>query len=192
MPQTMTKPVLMSLALAVLTGCAPFTVKYDYDARAHFEAFKTYDWYAASSKAKGQAAGVENPIMDRRVRNAVERELAAKGLKQQTTGEPDLLVTYYPVYNHRAMVTSTGFGGGWGYRPYGLGMGTSITEVHHYQEGSIVLELVDNKTNQLIWQAAAEGALSNLEDPQEAEEQVGKAVKALLTRFPPARAKRTN
>jgi len=188
-PVSMSKPILLSLGLTVLMGCTPFTVTYDYDAQAHFEGFKTYDWYAASSRAKGRAAGVENPLMDRRVRSAVERELAAKGLRQEKTGEPDLLVTYYPVYQHRAVVTSTGFGNGWGYRPFGLGMGTSFTEVHPYREGSIVLEIVENKTNQVIWQAAAEGALTNLDDPQDAEEQVGKAVKALLTRFPPAKAK---
>jgi len=183
------KPIPCVVALAVLTGCAPFTVKYDYDAQAHFEQFRTYDWYAASPKAKGKAEGVANPIMDRRVRSAVARELAARGLKQEQAGEPDLLVTYYPVYSHRALVTSTGFDSGWGYRPFGLGMGTRVTEVRPYQEGSIVLELVDNKTNQLIWQAAAEGALTGLEDPQEAEEQVGKAVKALLARFPPPKGK---
>ena len=181
------KPVIFALALVALTGCAGFNVKYDYDAQAPFASIKTFDWYAASPRAKGKAAGVENPLMDRRVRGAVERELTAKGLKLDKTGEPDVLVTYYPVYQNRAMVTSSGFHGGWGYRPFG--MGASVTEVRHYQEGSIVLEIVDNKSNQLIWQAAAEGALTGIEDPQDADEQVAKAVREMLTHFPPAKSK---
>jgi hypothetical protein len=180
---TLSKPIILSLALAVLTGCSPFTVKYDYDAQANFTNYKTYDWYAASNRAKGKAAGVDNQLMDRRVRGAVERELTARGFRQEKTGEPDMLVTYYPVYQNRAMVTSTGFGGGWGFRPFGVGVG--ISEVRHFREGTIVLEIVDNKTNQLIWQAAAEGALSNLEDPQDADEQIAKAVREMLNRFPP-------
>ncbi len=179
------KILLFPVVLGAMAGCAPFTVKYDYDSHANYAAYKTYDWYAASSKAKGKSDGVENPIMDRRVRSAVEREMSAKGLKLEKTGEPDVLVTYYPAYRRGTVYTTTSVGG-WGWaRPFGYGVGTHFTEAHPYQEGSIILEIVDNKTNQLVWQAVAEGALTGLEDPEDAEEQVGKAVKQMLTRFPP-------
>jgi hypothetical protein len=180
------KTALLPIALGLLAGCTPYTVKYDYDARAPYASFKTFDWYAASSKAKGKSDGIENPIMDRRVRAAVERELAAKGLKAEKNGEPDVLVTYYPVYRRGAIVTTTTMGGGWGWaRPWGYGVGTQFTEARPYREGSIILEIVDNKTNQLIWQAVAEGALTGLDDPEDAEQQVGEAVRKMLSRFPP-------
>ena len=38
---------------------------------------------------------------------------------------------------------------------------------------------------QRMSKAAAEGALSNLEDPQDADEQIAKAVQVMLNRFPP-------
>jgi hypothetical protein len=76
------------------------------------------------------------------------------------------------------------WGYGWG-RPWGYGPAAGFTEVQAYREGSIVLEVVDNKTNQLVWQAVAEGALSGLSDPRDAEEQVSLAVKKLLEKFPP-------
>jgi hypothetical protein len=173
------------ISLALLAGCSPFTVRYDYDARASYAAYKTYDWYAASRKAQGKSDGVQNPIMDRRVRANVERELAAKGLKMEKTGEPDVLVTYYPAYRNGVMYTTTTIGGRWGWRPWGYGVGTQFTEARPYREGSIILEIVDNKTNQLIWQAVAEGALTGVTDPEDAERQVADAVKAMLSRFPP-------
>jgi hypothetical protein len=61
----------------------------------------------------------------------------------------------------------------------------SSSDVRHYKEGTIVLEIVDGRSNQLVWQAVAEGALTGLDHPEEAEAQVGKAVKDLLDRFPP-------
>jgi hypothetical protein len=64
-------------------------------------------------------------------------------------------------------------------------VGTQFTQARHFREGSIVLEIVDNKSNQLIWQAAAEGALTGLDDPEDAERQVSAAVKDMLSRFPP-------
>jgi len=180
------KTALLPLALAFLAGCTPFTVKYDYDAHAGYASYKTYDWYAASKRAQGKSDGVENPIMDRRVRGAVERELAAKGFKTEKSGEPDFLVTYYPVYRHGTVYTTTTMGTGWGWhRPWGYGLGTQFTEARNFREGSIILEVVDNKSNQLIWQAVAEGALTGLDDPEDADHQVAEAVKQMLSRFPP-------
>jgi hypothetical protein len=184
------KTAIFPLALGILAGCTPFTVKYDYDARASYASYKTYDWYAASKKAQGKSDGVENPIMDRRVRNAVERELGAKGLSLEKKGEPDILITYYPVYRHGTVYTTTTMGTRFGpWRPWGYGVGTQFTEARPFREGSIILEVVDNKTNQLIWQAVAEGALTGLNDPEDAEEQVREAVKKMLSRFPPPPSK---
>jgi hypothetical protein len=83
--------------------------------------------------------------------------------------------------------TSVGVGiGGWR-RPWGYGVGTRFgsSETHTFKEGTIVLEIVDYRSNQLVWQARAEGALSAHDDPQEAQEQIARAVRDLLERFPP-------
>ena len=173
--------------LALLTGCSTIYVKYDFDPHAGFAAFKTYDWYAASAKAQGKSDGVSNPIMDRRVRRIVERELAARGYQLQQSGEPDFLLTYYPVYRNRIVSTYSG-GYGWG-RPWGYGPGIGFQEVQAFREGSMVLEVVDNKTNQMVWQAVADGALTGIEDPQDAEERVTLAVKKMLENFPPPAAR---
>jgi hypothetical protein len=174
--------------LGILCACSSYSVKYDFDPHASFAAYKTYDWYAASAKAQGKSDGVANPIMDRRVRRIVEREFAARGYKLQEAGDPDFLLTYYPVYRNRLVQTYTGMGPGWGYgwgRPWGYGPALGFAEVQAYREGSIVLEVVDNKSNQLVWQAVADGALTAIEDPQDAEEQVTDAVKKMLEKFPP-------
>jgi hypothetical protein len=78
-----------------------------------------------------------------------------------------------------------GVGGGFGYRRWGYGVGTRFSEVHHYKEGTIVLEIVDGRSNQLVWQSAAVGALTNLDNPEEAQEQVARAVAEMLEKFPP-------
>jgi hypothetical protein len=177
--------------LALLAGCSPISVKYDFDPAASFASLKSFDWYAASPRAKGKADGVVDPIMDRRVRRIVERELAARGFRLQTSGDPDFLLTYYPVYRDRVVQTYTGVGPAWGYgyRPWGYGwnagFASGFQEVQRFREGSIVLEVVDNRTNQMIWQAVADGALTGIRDPADAEEQVTQAVRLMLAKFPP-------
>ena len=177
---------LLSAAL-ILTGCATYSVKYDFDPGANFRAYRTFEWYAGSKRAKGQANG-GSEIMDRRVKAAVERQLVAKGFAAATgTTEPDFLVTYYPIYKERRYRTGTTVGVGFGgrYRHFGYGVGTRFSEVHHYKEGTIVVEIVDGRSNQLVWQSAAVGALTNIENPEDAQEQVAKAVADMLEKFPP-------
>ncbi len=170
----------------LLAGCAAYSIQYDLDPSADFRAYRTFEWYASSKRAKGQKAG-GSEIMDRRVRAAVEAQLTAKGYAAAAAGaEPDFLVTYYPVYKDRRYRTTTtvGVGGGWRYRPWGYGVGTRFSEVRHYKEGTIVVEVVDGRSNQLVWQCAAVGALTNLQDPEDAREQVAKAVADMLQKFP--------
>jgi hypothetical protein len=170
------------LAMAVLTGCAGYQVRYDYDVTATFSRYKTFDYYTSKKGTGGTTS-----LMDTRVRTDLEKELEAKGYRMETKADPDFLVTYYPIVRQRRYRTTThvGWGWGWGYRPFYGRMGTSVSEVHTYKEGTIVIEMVDFKTNRLIWQGAAEGALTGLDNPEDANEVVARAVHDILAKFPP-------
>ncbi len=182
------KLAVMALGLALSTACSSYTVKTDYDPTITYSSYRTFDWYAASKKAKGKGSGTD-PLLDKRVRVVVQTVLEGKGFKQETLGEPDFLVTYYPIFHNRKYRTTTSFGGGygWGRRHWGYGVGTrfSSSQVHQYREGTIVLEIVDSRSNQLVWQGAAEGALTDLSNPEDAQEQINKAVRDMLANFPP-------
>lgn len=183
MKKEMLPPLLAGL---LLTGCATFSVRYDYDARIDCSAYRTFDWYASSRLSKDQAQKVEDPIMDRRVAETLERELAARGFRRETGTDPDFLVAYYPVYREKKYRTGEQIGfGSWGFHPFGIGIGTGLSQEHRYKEGTLVLEVVDARTSQRVWQASAEGALTNLKDPGQADRQVTLAVHKMLERFPP-------
>jgi len=177
-----------SAALVLLAACSSYAVKYDFDPAANFTGYRSFAWYAASKKAQGKGSG-QDPFLDKRVRAAVEQQLQAKGYRLEAQGEPDLLVTFYPVFRNKRVRASTtvGFGGGGWARPWGYGIGTRFTtsEVHNYREGTIILELVDSRSNQLVWQGSAEGALTRQDDPKDAQEQINRAVRDLLDKFPP-------
>ncbi|BDU68365.1 hypothetical protein GETHOR_04660 [Geothrix oryzae] len=168
------------LSLALLGACSSYQVTYDYDVTASYGRYRTFDYYT-SKKGTG---GTTN-LMDKRVRAAVEKELQAKGFAMETKADPDFLVTYYPIVQERRYRTTTHVGWGWGYRPVYGHIGTSTSQVHHYKEGSIVIEIVDFKSNQMIWQGAAAGALTGLDNPEDADEVVPRAVRDILAKFPP-------
>ncbi len=170
------------LSLALLGACSSYNVTYDYDVTASYGRYKTFDYYT-SKKGTGGTTG----LMDKRVRAAVERELQAKGFTMETKADPDFLVTYYPIVQERKVRTTThvGMGMGWGFRPFYGRVGVASSQVHKYKEGTIVIEIVDFKSNQMIWQGAAAGALTGLENPEDANEVVSRAVRDILAKFPP-------
>jgi hypothetical protein len=172
------------VALALALGCAGPEVRYDYDVKASFAGVHTYDWYAAPAHP-----GVKNAFMDARVRRQVEAELAAKHIQKEVSADPDVLVTYYPVYRVvGGSRGSVGFGLGFGgFRGPGVGVGVAapLESGPRGMVGSIVLEIQDFKTHQLIWKAEAVNALDDTETPEEADHDVAVAVKKMLRQFPP-------
>ena len=53
-----------------------------------------------------------------------------------------------------------GFGGGWRWRGFG-GLGEATTTTETYKVGTLVVDLFDAKTKQLIWRGDSSDTLSN-------------------------------
>lgn len=177
-------PALLA-PLALMTACG-YRVHYDYDITQApgFARYKTFDWYATSKRGN---KGKDEGFMDKRVEAMVEKELQLKGFQQEKSADPDFLITWYPVYRNRRVRTTTRVGvgyGGWR-RPWGYGVGTSFSQVNTYREGSVVIEIVDFRSNQLVWQGGASDVLTGFDNPEDANEAVGRAVHQILANFPP-------
>jgi hypothetical protein len=80
----------------------------------------------------------------------------------------------------------SGFGGGWGWQGFRDGQ-INITEQDH-KEGTLVIDIYDAKTKQLIWRGSAEGTLSD--KAAKNENKLEKAVAKMFKAFPPGSTKR--
>ena len=84
-----------------------------------------------------------------------------------------------------------GFGGGWGWRRFGGGgfggFGDATTTTETYEVGTLVVDLFDTKTKQLIWRGSASDTLSN--NSNKNIESLNKGVDKLFKKFPPGSAK---
>jgi hypothetical protein len=161
------KRMLLVLSAAVIcTGCSQMSVYEDYDRDADFAAYQTYRWIE-----RDKADGVI-PLYDKRIRTRVDQELAVKGFREVDDGEVDLIVSYEAVMQERIQVRTADYY--WpGYYP----------EVDRYQQGTLIIDLVDPSLNQLVWRGIATGVFD--ENPQKADEQLAKAITKILKRYPP-------
>ena len=155
-------------------------VKTDFDHQANFSQYKTYSW---------QEIKPANSLWDTRIKNAVDAQLAAKGWTQVDSGGDVAVVAIKTLQTQRTLQTFyDGFGGGWGWRRFGGGgFGDSTTTEQDYKVGTLVVDLYDAKTKQLIWRASVEDTLSDKADKN--EKNLNKGVAKMFKKFPPNSAK---
>jgi len=177
------RSLLITGALACI-ACSGPNVQYDYDAKTNFAGYRTFAWQPAARGAAGKGGSFDNPIMNGRVKRAVEAALAAKGFRPEAAADPDFLVSYFPVrQGGRSRQVHMGMGLGLG--PVGLGVGAPVGDRRQEAIGSMVLEIKDFRSNTVVWRATAEKALEASDSPAEADAAVKTAVDSMLKRFPP-------
>lgn len=162
---------LLGLLLATaLISCSSVAVKSDFDANANFAQYKTFDFMPHRTAPGG------NPFNDKRIEAAIEQQLVAKGLQKQTAGRPDLLVAYHTNVKGKIDVDTYGYR----YGRYGRRVGT-YTTVQKYQQGTVVVDLVDAKEKELVWRSWAKGEASDSVSKEKIDDTIAK----ILEKYPP-------
>lgn len=168
------------LAVVFLAGCSSTKIDSDWDRDVDFSKYSTFAWYDHTGEERQPQQA--NPIVDIRIRRSVAEDLLAKGLQQTAPDKADLLVTYFTNVDRQLRMYNTGWGyGGWGYGYWG-GWGMGQTHVYEYAEGTLVIDFVDNRKNQLVWRGMLTKALSKSDT---SESRITKAVTGILQKFPP-------
>ncbi|PYX87901.1 MAG: DUF4136 domain-containing protein [Acidobacteria bacterium] len=166
------------LFLVALGTALAQQVKTDFDHHANFSQYKTYSW---------EDIKPANSLWDARIKNAVDAQLTAKGWTQVPSGGDVCIVAIKTTQTQRSLQTFyDGFGGGWRWRGFG-GMGESTTTEQDYKEGTLVVDMYDAKTKQLVWRGSAEDTLSNKAEKN--EKNLDKGVAKMFKKFPPEAAK---
>lgn len=171
--------LLPLLALLAAAGCGtpPLTVESDYDPSTDFSKYKTWNWMA------GGKADVDS-MTEQRIRTAVEAELPNRGLAKAGEGA-DLGVTIQISIQHKIKQSRASVGVGYGWGPAHIGVSGSPSK--SYDEGTLILDLVDVKTKTLIWRGTAVGTVHKDYAPEERQERIRNAVHHLLRDYPPAK-----
>ena len=208
--------VLSSFVLLAIAGCASLQVRMDYDELASFAELRTYDWvdqgvyepvavdngdgYSTNGNGSGSAEpAIHSPILERHIRGEIDSELARLGYRRDTSGAPDFRVAFKVLTEKETDTYSGGYGGF--YSPYSFGHGHfghggfghfglspyyGPGYVREYVRGTLVLDIVDGRTNELIWRGWATDRLDDDPKPKQVRHYVTAAVQKILEEFPPA------
>ena len=175
--------ILLLCILIMTAGVAVAQdIKTDYDHKADFSQYKTFMWIKEPKP--------ENPLMKQRIIDAVNSQLEEKGL-HMVTRNADLGVSANTATREEHTLQSfyDGFLGGWGWHHH-WGPGPVTAFVDTYEVGTLVVDLFDTHTKQVVWWGTATDTISDKAEKN--AEHLNKAVEKMFKDFPPKGAIKSN
>jgi hypothetical protein len=161
-----------ALTLAASAALAQ-DVKYNFMPGTDFSKYHTYKWVNIEGGAH------PNQIMDQEIKQAVDSQLASKGLTKTDGDKADLFVGYQTAVDQEKQWNAYGMGGRWG----GGGMASATQST--ISIGSFVLDMYDPSTKQLVWTGTATKTLDPSSNQEKNMERLNKAMAKLLKDYPP-------
>ena len=174
----------LALAAALTLLSAPAfaqDVKTDFDKDANFAAIKTFTVKIGTSW--------NNPLGEKRVVAEIEQTLTEKGWKR-ADDQPDAVVVLHGATDKEKTLNTfySGSYGGYGWRGRGgMGMGTATTTTSEYLVGTLVVDIFDAKSKDLMFRGTATDELSDKAEKN--LKKLDKATTKMFKDFPPGSAK---
>ncbi len=179
----------MAIALLLLIGAvsaAAQEIKYNFLPGTNFSKYRTYRW------ARVPNAQYPNQLLDGQITQAIETQLAQKGLQKSSGEAADLVVIYQAAVSEEKQWNSYstgdsmwGYGrwGGWG--GYGGGMSTTTTTSETIHIGTLNVDIYDVAEKNQIWKGQASKTLGSGKDPAKVQRNLEKAMAKLFKKYPP-------
>jgi hypothetical protein len=164
--------------LALLVGLILFAcgsslaqdVHYNFMPATDFSKYHTYKWIDIPANVH------PNQIVQQEIKQSIDDQLAQKGLTKSDSDKADLNVGYQCAIDQERQWN--GFGG----RGFG-GMATATSST--IQNGTLVVDMYDPTTRQLVWTGRATKTLNPSGNQQKDMKRLDSAMKKLLKDFPP-------
>jgi uncharacterized protein DUF4136 len=177
---------LLLLVPLTLVACAGIetSTNYDPNAVATLSQYRTYSWLP---EKQGLNTRVYNDVVEARVKQAVDQYLQSRGY-QLVDQNPDFKVGWHGAIDQKLDVNTMDsyYGYGWGpwYGPY-YTAAVPHTYVREYEEGTLILDVVDAASNKLVWRGTAQAELSSKSSVEKRQERLNEAVEKIFEDFPP-------
>jgi hypothetical protein len=193
-PDTLEHPTIMNrksrpfrtciVCLITLESCFAQKVQVGYDKTADFSKYKTYTRAAPTMPPT-------RPVLYQVVIDSIDNEMSSKGFTKIDKDGDLTMITAGGVEYGNNVAAGTPMIGTYSGPPPSMNAtmwtgaeGPSSLQGPMVPQGTLVLELVDRSTNNVVWTGSVSQKL-DIEKKEKSLELVGKAVVKLLKQFPP-------
>jgi hypothetical protein len=167
----------LGMALILLLAASALTPAQEVSTNAmpgvDFSKYHTYKWVTI------EGATYPNQIVDTQIKQAIDSQLAAKGLTKTDGEKADLLIGYQTSISTEKQWNAYGTGG------FRWGGGMASAQQSTIATGTLVLDMYDPATKQLVWTGRASKTLDSSANQDKKQKNLDNAMKKLLKNFPP-------
>ncbi|MGE0815337.1 MAG: DUF4136 domain-containing protein [Vicinamibacterales bacterium] len=163
------------VGLLLGTAASAQSISFDFDRSVSFGGFRTYAWASGTN--------VPDALVHQRIVNAVDAQLARKGLSRVDAGaRPDVLVAYHATFDKDLQIS--GFGSGWGGYRFG-GYRNMSARAEEILVGTMIVDLVDPGTKTIVWRGTATKDIDVNAKPEKRDKNINKTAEKLFKHYPP-------
>ena len=161
---------VVALLLVTAGTLAAQDVRYNFMPRTDFSKYHTYKWVNIGGAQRDQ-------IMDAEIKQAVDSQLATKGMAKADSDKADLYIGYQTAVHQEQQWDA------WGTRSFGMGVGSWTSST--ISIGTLVLDMYDPATKQLVWTGSATKTIDTDSNHEKHMKKLDKAMAKLLKNYPP-------
>jgi hypothetical protein len=176
---------LLAAATVLLSACSPISVSTTVAPDVNLRGYRTFKVLNPPQRRLAAAAAIENdPMLDNSITNRRLREHLANAFSGKgyviDNANPDFTVAYYASRRGALDVMAWDYGypgrwGGWRERP-------GIVEVTPFVEGTVIVDVVNPKTHELMWRGRGVSDVSD--DPETYAQNLNRTVKEIVKHYP--------
>jgi hypothetical protein len=179
----MIRLMLATAAACAVAACATMRISSHVERGIDFSRYRTFDWGPADALPAGDPRLDNDRYFEDQVEGAIEKQMQARGYERAAPNAvPDVRVHYHATIDRRLDVDEADRRSGY---CQGAGCLPGIVE---YEAGTLVVDVVDARTNRLIWrgwaQDSVQGVLGNRE---RLARKVERSVAGIFVQLPAAR-----
>jgi hypothetical protein len=181
---------IIVVCCALLFGMAGCAVT-DIDRTADFSKYKTFAW--GKSEVKVENPSHKSDLINKNIQSTVEQEFAKRGIVLDKK-DPDFVVSYHTYTENKEETSGNylygypfAFGSFYRFAPFGFYnpympyMHGTYPRTHTYTEGTLIIDITDKRSNELVWRGEVSGRVGNTGNLQK---QIAKGIKAIMKKYP--------
>lgn len=171
--------LLLIVLAAAVAGCA-VKVSNSYNRNADFSRYQTFCWLQGCEFTFTGPAYLDDSLIIGSLQQTIRAEMKKKGFVYNDE-QPDLLLDFHVTVENRQT------------RVYRFEEDERLLipdpmtdmDVYYYLEGTIIIDMVDRETGQMVWRSQASRYLEL--NPDLTEENLRKGIGIILKGFPPTK-----
>jgi hypothetical protein len=172
----MKNTIFYLIFLLALSSCSTMKVYSDFDRDTSVKNYSTFGWPETKQLETKNNPLYYNELNEKRIKNEVSAQLKNNGY-QFAEANAQLSVHYHIVLEDRTAINPEPFGS------YGQDWVNRNVNVREFREGTLIIDLMDSKTNNLVWRGWAANFLDE-DRPDQMEAQLNTAIRKIFEKFP--------